>query len=311
MIQVQTGSSPLTQKSAVALGFFDGVHVGHRAVLQAAVEWANAHGQLPCAFSFQADSLPKKQGIPLTYLYTDRQKQRLLTECGIAALYCPAFDALKKWDGQQFCQEVLVGLLRAEDVFCGSDFRFGKGAAWDGEMLRQFGAAMGFRVHLISPVQCGTEKISSTMIRQCMLAGKPEQAAVLLGAPYEICGNVGHGAALGHTQNVPTINLSFEQRQLVPRYGVYVSRTYTPEGVWNSITNIGIKPTVSTAPKPGAETFLLDFSGNLYGVMCRVELLHFLRPERQFPDLAALYAQIALDEKNCREWFMRHSQKKQ
>lgn len=168
--------------------------------------------------------------------------------------------------------------------------------------LRQFGAEMGFAVHQVAPVLADGEKISSSTIRQALLDGKPEQAAALLGAPYAVLGNVVHGAALGRTHAVPTINIPFAAGQLVPRYGVYVSRTHTPQGCFDSVTDIGVKPTVSEAQLPAAETFLLDFSGDLYEQPCRVELLHFLRGERKFPNVEQLYRQIAQDQKDSREW---------
>lgn len=295
-------TAPLTQDSAVALGFFDGVHLGHRAVLRAAAQCAAEQGLMACAFTFAADSVPVKQGVPLTYLYTDAQKTELMLECGIHSVYCPAFSELCALDGEVFCRRVLVELLQAKEVFCGGDFRFGAKAAWDIDSLRQFGRQFGFGVHQIEPVRCGSEKISSTAIRSAVREGMPEQAARLLGAPYCISGRVVHGAALGRTKAVPTINIPFAPGQLVPRHGVYVSRTHTPQGSFDSVTDVGIKPTVAANQPPAAETFLLDFSGDLYEQPCRVELLHFLREERQFPDVDSLYRQIAQDQAQCREW---------
>ena len=118
-------TAPLAQESAVALGFFDGVHLGHRAVLGAAAQCAAAQGLMACAFTFAADSVPVKQGVPLTYLYTDAQKAELMQDCGIHGVYCPAFSELCALDGESFCRQVLVELLHAREVFCGGDFRLG------------------------------------------------------------------------------------------------------------------------------------------------------------------------------------------
>ena len=299
-------TAPLAQKSAVALGFFDGVHLGHRAVLGAAARCAAEQELLACAFTFAADSVPVKQGVPLSYLYTDTQKAELMQDCGIHRVYCPAFSELCGLDGEAFCRQALVELLHAQEVFCGGDFRFGAKAAWNIDSLREFGSQFGFGVHQVAPVLCGGEKISSTAIRQAIRAGKPEQATNLLGVPYHVSGRVIHGAALGRTKAVPTINIPFAAGQLVPRYGVYVSRTHTPQGSFDSITDIGVKPTVSEAQLPAAETFLLHFSGDLYEQPCRVELLHFLRDEQKFPDVDSLYRQIAQDQKQCQEWLKQH-----
>lgn len=302
MLELKTADNALSQECAVALGFFDGVHCGHRAVLKAAVACAETQNLLPCAFTFAADSIRVKQGVPLSYLYTDAQKQSRMEDCGIRAVYCPPFSDLHTLGGEAFCRRVLVELFHAKEVFCGGDFRFGAKAAWDFDALCAFGKSMGFRVHLVDPVMCGTEKISSRMIRQALLDGEPEYAAKLLGAPYRIIGKVAHGNAIGRTKEVPTINMPFANGQLVPKYGVYVSRTQTPQGEYDSITNIGVKPTVSESGIAGAETYLLDFSGDLYETSCSVELLHFLRPERKFSELNELYHQIAEDQKNCRLW---------
>ncbi len=292
--------------SAVALGLFDGVHLGHRAVLAMTAACAIAQQLTPCAFTFAADSIPAKQGVPLAFLYTDAQKRRLMQACGIAHVYCPTFSALRHLDGEAFCRHVLVEMLHAREVFCGDDFRFGAGAAWDVEALERFGAAMGFRVHRVPPVRWGTQVISSTAIRQAVRSGEMEQAQKLLGAPYQICGAVTHGKSLGHTRQVPTINLPFASGQLVPRHGVYVSYTRTSEGGYDSITNVGINPTVSDSQPPVAETYLLHFSGDLYDQPCQVELRHFLRAEQKFPDTDALYAQIAADQAACRQWLTQH-----
>lgn len=299
--------APLLQESAVALGFFDGVHLGHRAVLYAAVECAREKQLMPCAFTFAADSVPVKQGVPLNYLYTDAQKYALMADCGVEGVYCPAFRELCALDGEAFCRKVLVELFHAREVFCGGDFRFGAKAAWDIAALDAFGRQMGFSVHQVEPVRCDGEKVSSTAIREAVKQGESERAARLLGAPYHVSGRVVHGAALGRTREVPTINMPFADGQIVPRYGVYVSRTKTPQGTFDSVTDIGVKPTVSEGRIPAAETFLLDFSGDLYEQPCTVELLHFLRPEQKFPDVEALYQQIARDQAECRAWLQRNA----
>lgn len=301
------GRATLSHSGAAALGVFDGVHKGHRKVLDAAVKCAKECGLIPCAFTFAAASMPVKQGNVLTYLYTDAQKRRLMAQCGIEAVYAPPFSAVQALDGEAFCRQVLVEQLHAVHVFCGKDFRFGVGAGWGVDDLCAFGASMGFQVHPVEPVLCGGSKISSTMIRRLLQAGKPEEAAQLLGAPYQLCSLVEHGAALGRTKAVPTINMSFAEGQLVPKYGVYVSRTHMAEFSWFSVTNIGVKPTVSDRGQAGAETFLLDFSGDLYGRECRVELLEFLRPEKCFPDVDSLYRQIAKDQAECRRriWMLK------
>lgn len=293
-------------KSVVALGFFDGVHLGHRAILKRTVSYAMQNGLSACAFTFAAASLPVKQGAKLHYIYPDAQKLELLEQCGIQSVYSPDFFRLRDLDGERFCQHVLQEQFQAKTVFCGKDFRFGARAAWNFQDLCQFGEIFGFTVEAIEPICYDDSVISSTRIRQALLKGDVSLAAKLLGESYAVCGNVIHGAAFGHTRAVPTINLAFAPGQLIPKYGVYVSLTHTKQGTYPSVTDIGVKPTVSDGGKVGAETFLLDFSGNIYAQPCKVELLAFLREERCFADADALYAQIHLDTQQARVYFERN-----
>ena len=222
--------SAVSASGAVALGLFDGVHLGHRAVLNAAAACANAHGYTACAFTFAADSVPQKRGYTLEYLYTDVQKFALMEQCGITAVYAPAFGEICALDGERFCQSVLIDRFHAKDVFWRCGFPLWRRSRMECRSIRGVGIQMGFRVHRISPVCYGGEVISSTRIRRAVKTGMAEHAAALLGAPYQICGNVIHGAARGRKHAVPTINIPFALGQLVPAYGVYVSRTHTKQG---------------------------------------------------------------------------------
>ena len=197
---------------------------------------------------------------------------------------CPAFSELCGLDGEAFCRQVLVELLHAQEVFCGGDFRFGAKAAWNIDSLREFGSQ--FRVRRASDRTGALRRRENFLHRDP--AGEPcipesRSAANLLGVPYHVSGRVVHGAALGRTKAVPTINIPFAAGQLVPRYGVYVSRTHTPQGSFDSITDIGVKPTVSEAQLPAAETFLLHFSGDLYEQPCRVEIAAFPAGRAEIP----------------------------
>lgn len=283
----------LQPASAVALGLFDGVHIGHRAVLAAAVA-CQADGLTPAAFTMQTTSVRIKRGEPLRYLYPDDTKQQLLTAAGIQTVVSPPFPEIAAMDGETFCRVYLHNQMHAKKLFCGRDFRFGNRAAWGVADLAAFGETFGFTVELIDAVEQDGAVISSSRIRQLLLDGKIQQANRLLGAPYQISGIIQHGAALGRTIQFPTINLSLAPEQLVPLYGVYRAKVYLKDGsVWNGVTNIGTKPTVSNACIPVAETHLLGFQGDLYGQFCRIELLDFLRKEQKFSGLDELKAAIA------------------
>lgn len=292
-------TKPLLQESAVALGLFDGVHLGHRKVLEGAAK-SEPYGLLPCAFTFNTETFPKKHGKPFEFLYTDESKSRLLSECGIKAIYSPTFSEICSIDGESFCRDILKGVLRAKCVFCGSDFRFGKDAGCGFEELVRFGREMGFETVLVDAVNiCGNE-VSSTLIREYLSTGRPETAAKLLGRAYEISGEIIHGKALGRTIDFPTINQSFKKNQLVPAKGVYLSQIQTSRGIFYGVTNIGVKPTVTSENIPLAETNIFDFTGDLYGEFCVTKLLRYLRPERKFENIAALKAAITQDCENAR-----------
>lgn len=293
---IESVNQPLRRNSAAALGLFDGVHIGHQAVLKAAVTMAEQQGLLPCAFTFDSAALPVKQGKVLQYLYSEQQKQAYMDALGIRHLYCPDFSVVHTMDGESFCREILCGMMQVSHVFCGSDFRFGAKAAWNFQDLCRFGAQMGFAVHEVAPVRMNGDVVSSTAIRQHLLSGQPEAAAAMLGRPYSLRSIVSHGNEIGRTISFPTINQPFQPGQLVPKYGVYVSLADTPLGSFYGVTNVGIKPTIHGGEKlPLAETHLLDFSGNLYDMPCEVQLLHFLRSEQKFGSLAELQQAIALD----------------
>lgn len=283
------------RQTAVALGLFDGVHIGHRAVLAAAVA-CQREGLLPAAFTMQTSSVRTKHGESLQYLYPDAVKQRLLEENGIACVVSPAFADIAEMDGEMFCSVYLQQQMQAKKLFCGRDFRFGKRAAWDVADLQQFGRQMGFTVEVVEAVQQDGNVISSSRIRQLLLEGKVKQAADLLGMPYQLEGVIQHGAALGRTLQFPTINLPFAAGQLVPLHGVYRTKVYLKDGsVWDGVTNIGVKPTVSEESIPIAETHLLGYHGDLYGQPCRIAILEFLRKEQKFANLEQLKAAIAND----------------
>ncbi len=292
-------TKPLAQESAVALGVFDGVHLGHRRVLAAAAS-CKEQGLLPCAFTFDTATLPTKHGQPFEYLYTQKHKLVLLETCGIEAVYQPAFSQVQEMDGETFCREILGKILCAKKVFCGGDFRFGKGAAWGFDDLCRFGSEVGFSVYKIGPVYESDKKVSSTLIRSYLKAGDPLYAGCLLDRFYTITGEVCHGLALGRTISFPTINQPFAERQLVPKHGVYLSRCHTPLGAFWGVTNIGVKPTVSEEKIPLAETHLLDFEGDLYGAECSTELVAYLRPEKKFQNINALRRAIERDIEKAR-----------
>jgi riboflavin kinase/FMN adenylyltransferase len=288
------------ESSSVALGLFDGVHAGHRCVLATAAA-QKRNGLIPCAFTFPAEMSAQKESGKAGFIYPTGQKLRMLEEeCGMEQIYCPSFAAVSHLDGESFAREILKERLHAAFVCCGEDFRFGFHAACDVEDLRHFGQKYGFSVSLTKPVCADGTVISSGAVRRLLQEGQLAYANRMLGADYCICQKVSGGAQLGRTIGFPTANQLFVSGQLVPKYGVYASRTRLESGEsYPSLTNIGMKPTVGYEGMPLAETYIIGFCGDLYGRELQVQLLRFLRPEQKFDSVEALTAQMRRDLENC------------
>lgn len=279
-------------RTAVALGVFDGVHLGHRAVLSAAV----SHKELlPCAFTFSAPSIRKKQSRSISYLYSDLQKRALLSACGIRGIFNADFSDYSFHSGEAFAAFVLRDVLHASTVVCGADFRFGRDAAWDADDLRRLGKQYGFSVEALSPVIFPGGIISSHRIRKRLEEGDLSAANALLGCPYRITGVVRHGNELGRQLGFPTLNQPFAEGQCVPRHGVYAARALLG-GVWQpAVTNIGLRPTIGDISLPIAETHVIGGTDSLYGETVTVSLHRFLRGERKFESKEALAQQLHAD----------------
>ena len=289
----------LMEDSAVALGLFDGLHLGHRAVIAGAVE----SGLLPVVFTFSFDTLELATKADFANILSNRRKQAVLEKLGVKAVCDPLFSSFRDMEPEDFFREILLKRLKAAAIFCGADFRFGNKARGDTALLGKLCRETGVAFHSVLPVLDEGVPISSTRIRQLLREGEMEEAARLLGEPYAIDYPVAHGRQLGRTMGYPTINQLYPPEDLLPLRGVYVSRAWVEGRAYQGVTNIGVKPTLGGLDAPSAETTLLDFSGDLYGRRVPLQLLHFLRPERQFPSVEALFWQVAADVAACREHF--------
>ena len=284
--------------TAVAMGLFDGVHLGHRKVLETAYQ-QKKNGLIPSAFTFHAKMAEQKQS---KWIYPTNTKLWMLeNDCGMEQILAVPFEEVCGMSGEEFVRQILCEQLHASYLCCGNDFRFGKNAGWNVHDLQKFGKIYGFSVEIVDDVQIDGITVSSTEIRKLLKEGNLEKANILLGEPYLILQEVTHGAQLGRTIGFPTVNQLFEGGQLIPAYGVYASFTRTPEGWFPSITNIGRKPTVHYMGMPLAETYIDGFSGDLYGEKLQVILFHFIRPEQKFSSVNELTAQMQKDLKACRQ----------
>jgi riboflavin kinase / FMN adenylyltransferase len=288
--------------AVVALGNFDGVHRGHRALIGEAARLARESKRPLAALVFEP--YPReflRPGDPPFRLTTFRTKAHLLSKLGVDFLIVLGFDAaMASMPAQDFVIDVLVGALGVGQVVVGADFRFGKGRAGDTSVLSYMGMMEGFGVTVVTPLVANGEKISSSQIRAALRTGKPEEAARLLGHWWSVEGHVAPGDERGRTIGYPTANLKLEQL-LQPAFGVYAvkARIGASGGLRGGVANFGIRPTFRVS-QPLMEVHLFDFVGELYGEMMAVELIAYLRGERKFEGLDALKAQIAADSNEAR-----------
>ena len=299
--------------AVVAIGNFDGVHRGHRALIAEAKRQAEAKGASLAVLSFEPHPQEffrafRQEGPdhPECFRLTPlRTKSRLLADLGVDVLFALPFDAdMARRSPEDFVENILVKGLGISGVVVGHDFEFGQKRAGNLNTLRTLGGKYGFSVTAFDTVTAsGDDKISSTLIRQLLKQAKPEEAARLLGHPWTIEARVEHGDARGRTMGFPTANMHLHHC-LAPAYGVYAVRVAILEGDHavarhDGVANFGIRP-MYQVNVPLLETHLFDFDGDLYGKYLSVEMIQYIRPEAKFPSLADLIAQIGADAARAR-----------
>src|SRR5476649_119592 len=297
---------PALRGAVVAIGNFDGVHRGHRALIAEAKLQAEARRSPLAVLSFEPHPQEYFKPSPDCFRLTPlRSKAHLLADLGVDALFALTFDAeMAATSPQDFVRNILVCGLGISGVVVGHDFEFGQRRAGNLALLSQMGAAEGFSVTPFDTVTAsGDEKISSTLIRQLLKQAKPEEAARLLGHAWAVEARVEHGDARGRTMGFPTANMHLGHC-LAPAFGVYAVRVNILEGDrtvarHDGVANFGIRP-MYQVNVPLLETHLFDFDGDLYGKYLSVELIQYIRPEAKFPSLDALIAQIAADAAKAR-----------
>jgi len=287
--------------SVVCIGAFDGLHLGHRALVRHTVARARALGVPAVALSFEP--LPREffaPAAPPPRLLLPRAKAEGLLALEADQVGLLRFNrTLSSWSGEEFVERVLVKQLAAREVWVGPQFRFGKARGGDIALLRRLGETAGFSAHEIEPVHLDGERVSSTRIRETILAGDFAAAASLLGRPYAIGGHVVRGQQLGRTLGFPTANLRFGGKTPALS-GIYATWVHgVGERPWPSVSSLGTRPTVAGV-EPLLEAHLFDFDGDLYGRRIEVEFVAHLRAELKFPDLATLTQQMHRDAAQAR-----------
>lgn len=285
-------------KRVIALGFFDGVHIGHGALLRKTAERAKELGCISAAFTF--DRAPREfvtgKSVPL--LTNPQERSALIRELyGIEQVIVEPFDrGMMTMPWRDFMEKLLLGKYHAVHLVAGHDYHFGYRNEGNPALLRDYCAAHGIGCDIIAKVEHRGVTVSSTLIRALVESGEVERAAEFLGHPHAMTGTVEHGFGLGTARLFPTVNLIPHGATIIPAHGVYATKVHLENGeTFLGVTNVGTRPTVGTGNGVTVETNLIDFTGDLYGQHIRVDFCLRLREEKRFSSTQALHDQIAQD----------------
>lgn len=295
----------LVKASAVTLGKFDGVHQGHQKLISIVKEKAKENGLLSLVFTFDRIPLsicPQRQQ---HFIMTNSERRAFLNSLGIdAEIEFPFTEELMNTEPEEFIQKILIDRLNAKYVVVGTDYHFGKGRRGDAGMLVEKGPEYGFETIVVEKERYQDREISSTYVREELSAGHMETVNVLLGRPYSVRGIVSPGNQMGRQFEIPTMNIYPPESKLLPPNGVYASVTSMDGREYYGVTNLGTKPTVSDTQSIGLETHLFDYSGDAYGQVIEVKLMHFLRQEMKFDSVEALKKQMESDSAFAKSMFL-------
>ena len=292
-------------KRVIALGFFDGVHVGHQALLRCARERADQLGCSASALTFAPHPNALIFGEKTPLINTLEERRSLMTEaCGMDEMLVLPFDrAFMEMDWRDFVKTVLVERFEAVHLVCGFDYTFGHRGLGDAQNLQTLCKELGLGCDVVDKVERLGAEVSSSRIRELLEQGKPEEANALLGRAHFVSGTVVHGKKLGRVLGFPTANLPLGEELVNPARGVYIARVLCEGTAYEAVTNVGSRPTVGVSTQITLESHLLDFAGDLYGKVIKVEFLKFLRPEMKFASVEELTAAIRQDADSARKFF--------
>ena len=296
------------QKRVIALGFFDGVHIGHGELMKRTKQRAAELGAMPSVLSFDVhpDTLVFGREVPLINSAIGREE--IIRRCyGIENVVFIHFNRhVMQMDWRDFLED-LIRDLQICHIVVGHDFCFGYKGLGTAARLRDYCAEHGLGCDVIPPVMLDGQIVSSTHIRELIAAGQIEEANRWLGHPHTLADTVHSGYHLGRKLGTPTINMFFPHGVVVSRHGVYASKVFLESGEnYIAVTNVGVRPTVSSDDRVSVESHLLDYSGNLYGRQARVEFYAFLREEIKFESFEALSRQIHRDAEAAKAYFTAH-----
>ncbi|MCQ4865523.1 riboflavin biosynthesis protein RibF [Pseudoflavonifractor phocaeensis] len=294
------------QKRVIALGFFDGVHRGHGALLSRVAGKAAELGAAPAAVTFDTHPENLIFGSPMPLINSPLDRAELMRRYyGIREVIVAHFDdRMMHMPWEDFITEFLVREHGAVHLVAGHDFHFGYKGEGNPDRLREKCARLGVGCDIIPKVELDGITISSTYIRTLLAQGEIERANYFLGHPHTLTDTVHHGKKLGSTLGFPTVNLRFQPGVLIPARGVYAARVWFENGESRcAVTNVGVRPTVDSHGEVNVEGFILDFDGDLYGQTVRMEFYRYLRGEQKFPTLEALREEIMRNAEETRAYF--------
>jgi riboflavin kinase/FMN adenylyltransferase len=301
-----TDNAEIQRPTVLTLGVFDGLHLGHQLIVRTVVERAHAVGAVPTVITFDPHPrsvLHPESSPPL--LQTLDQKVEGFGVLGIEQTIVVRFtEEFSRIRAEDFLADVVKDRLQAREVYLGRGFAFGHNREGNIELLRRVGQDLDFVAGEVPEVRLRGQRVSSSKIRELLAGGRVNLARRMLGRPYGVEGRVIRGKERGHTLGFPTANL-YPQNRVIPAKGVYVTGTLI-DGQWRrSVTNVGTRPTFETATEPSVETFVMNWSGDLYGDVIRVRFLYRLRDEKKFDSLESLKAQVEKDVARAEDYFER------
>lgn len=290
-------------KTSLTIGKFDGVHLGHRMLMENVLE-AGKDGCTPTVFTFDRFPAQFLRRETMTSILTEDEKKQVLEQLGIERyILFPFQEKTASMEPEEFVEEILVKTMKVKQLFVGADFRFGKGRRGNVDLLKELAEKYGFTFKAVDKRMYKGAEVSSSRIRDCIVNGEMEDATVMLDMPYQISGEILHGRSLGHTIGVPTINQAIPEGKVLPKLGVYCARITVEDKIYYGIANVGSKPTVQDALIYGLETHLFECNKDLYGKQAKTELLSFVRPEQKFASVEELRKQLETDKTFGRTYF--------
>lgn len=292
----------LEKRSAITLGKFDGLHRGHRLLMNQVLE-KKKEGCVAAVFTFDKPPGKLLNGHTNGTILTNQERRSLAEKISIDVMVqCPFTKEVACMEPEDFVRDILVEKMNVRFIVVGADFHFGHKRKGDTILLSELAQKYGYHLIVISKEQYQGRDISSSYIREMLSVGEVELAGTLLGYPFFISGEVVSGKQFGRIMGIPTANQIPDAEKILPPNGVYASQVLVEGEKYYGMTNIGVRPTVEQTNQKNVETYLFDYQGELYGKKLTVQLLHYERPERKFESAEALKEQLYLDLTTTREW---------